>query len=68
MEADLGDRETRMWLQTAGAGELELSLVELAVAATCFSEDETERLDLVDGLIESGRIRVSRALPTRNTA
>ena len=38
MEADLGDRETRMWLETADAGELELSLVELAVAATCFSE------------------------------
>ena len=68
METDLGDRETRAWLETAAAGELELSLVELAVAATCFTEDETERLDLVDGVIESGRIRVSRAFPTRNAA
>jgi hypothetical protein len=40
---------------------LELSLVELVVAASDHSEDQYEISDLVDGLIETGRVTVREA-------
>jgi hypothetical protein len=41
-----------------GDDRLELSFVELVVVASECSEDESEIFDLVDGLIDSGRVRL----------
>jgi hypothetical protein len=41
-----------------GDDRLELSFVELVVVASECSEDESEIFDLVDDLIDSGRVRL----------
>jgi len=51
---DACSTETREMLE--GEQSLELSFVELVIAASECSEDETEIADLVDGLIASGRV------------
>ena len=51
---DQGQQETLEWLEQDG--ELELSMVELVVAASEASEDQQEIADLIDGLIEQGRV------------
>jgi hypothetical protein len=56
---DVWTEQTRELLETEDS--LELTLVELVVAATECSEDENEICDLVDGLIETGRVRVLAA-------
>ncbi len=43
-----------------GAEGEELSIVELVVAACEFSEDQGEIADLVDGLVETERVRLVR--------
>jgi hypothetical protein len=53
---DLHVLRTRDQLETCR--ELELSFVELVVAASEQSEDEQEVADLVDGLLASGRVRL----------
>jgi hypothetical protein len=45
----------------AAGDTLELSLVELVIMASECSEDATEIADLVDGLIDSGRVEVEAA-------
>jgi hypothetical protein len=51
---DHSSRRTREFLES---GEpLELSFVELVIAASECSEDESEIYELVDGLMESGRV------------
>jgi hypothetical protein len=51
-------RQTRALLETAI--ELDLSIVELVVAASECSDDAYEIDDLVDDLVDSGRIRIRR--------
>jgi hypothetical protein len=50
--------QTRTLLETAT--ELDLSIVELVVAASECSDDAYEVDDLVDDLVDSGRIRIRR--------
>jgi hypothetical protein len=38
--------------------QLDLSFVELVIAASECSEDESEIFELVDGLMQSGRVRL----------
>jgi len=38
--------------------QLELSFIELVIAASECSEDESEIFELVDGLMQSGRVRL----------
>ena len=46
-----------------GGESLELSVVELVVAACEFSDDQGEISDLIDGLVETERVRLVRARP-----
>ena len=62
---DLGGAQTRNLLE--GADDLELSFVELIVAASECSEDEGEIFDLVDGLMLSDRIQLSNDTSGQNT-
>jgi hypothetical protein len=55
---DLAD-QTRSLLETGDS--LELTLVELIVAVSECTEDESELCDLLDGLIETGRVRLQAA-------
>ena len=41
------------------ADEMDLSLVDLVLAATECSEDEGEVRDLVDAMVETGKVRLS---------
>ena len=50
--------QTRTLLETAT--ELDISIVELVVAASECSDDAYEIDDLVDDLVDSGRIRIRR--------
>lgn len=50
---------TRQLLQSEDP--LELSFVELVVAATECSEDESEIFDLIDGLLESDRVQLTHS-------
>lgn len=50
--------QTRELLETAG--DLEVSIVELIVAASECSEDAYEIGDLVDELVDSGKLRIRR--------
>lgn len=43
---------------------LEGSLIELIVAATACTEDETELDDMIDALLGSGRVRLTAEPPT----
>jgi hypothetical protein len=52
-------RETSRLLREDEA--LELSLVELVVAASDHSDDQYEISDLVDGLVATGRVSVLQA-------
>lgn len=53
---ECSSQPTRVLLE--GDDRLELSFVELVVVASECSEDESEIFDLVDGLIDSGRVRL----------
>jgi len=48
--------ETEQQLQESG--EIEATLVELVISACELTEDEGEVMDLVDGLIEMGRVHL----------
>jgi hypothetical protein len=54
---DVCGEETRTLIE--GDAPLEGSLIDLIVAASECSEDEAEIFDLIDGLLESGRVALS---------
>jgi hypothetical protein len=55
---DTCSTETREMLESEQP--LELSFVELVIAASECSEDESEIFDLVDGLMRSGRVTLDQ--------
>ena len=55
-DTDPWQQQNRELLERANG--LELSLVELVLAASECSEDEGEVCDLVDGLLETGKVQL----------
>ena len=62
---DLPSARRELQMQTRelldSASDLDVSIVELIVAASECSDDAYEIGDLVDGLVDSGRLRILRS-------
>jgi hypothetical protein len=57
-DMDVCGEETRALI--AGDAPLEGSFIDLIVAASECSEDEAEIFDLIEGLLDSGRVELSQ--------